>query len=32
VHLSARLCPYRDPEGARHDRVLALYRQVRRTV
>ncbi len=31
VHLSARLCPYSDPEGARHDRVLALYRRVHPT-
>ncbi len=29
VHLSARLCPYRDLKGVRHDRVLALYRHVR---
>lgn len=32
IHISARLCPYSDLEGVRHDRVLALYRRVCRTI
>lgn len=31
LRLSARLYPYRDPEGIRHERVVALYRRVSRT-
>ena len=27
LHVSARLCPYTDSGGERHDRVLALYRR-----
>jgi hypothetical protein len=27
VHVSARLCPFTDAQGVRHDRVLALYRR-----
>lgn len=27
LDVSARLCPYHDSEGRRHDRVLALYRR-----
>lgn len=27
VHVSARLCPFTDSRGERHDRVLALYRR-----
>jgi hypothetical protein len=27
LHVSARLCPYTDTQGERHDRVLALYRR-----
>jgi hypothetical protein len=32
VQVSARLCPYTDQTGARHDRVLALYRRPRERV
>jgi hypothetical protein len=30
LEVSARLCPYTDAEGARHDRVIALYRRLGR--
>jgi hypothetical protein len=29
LHVSARLCPYTDARGTRHDRVLAFYRRRR---
>jgi hypothetical protein len=29
VSISARLCPFTDAQGVRHDRVLALYRRAR---
>jgi hypothetical protein len=29
VYVSARLCPFTDAQGVRHDRVLALYRRAR---